>query len=101
MSAGEPAPELDSYARQVNDSVNQAAESTGIASVVREYPYAAVGAAFGVGFVLAGGLFSPATRRLVGLGLKVAMLPQVHGKLLDVAEAALDGMLEKAKQSAK
>jgi hypothetical protein len=37
---------------------------------VEQHPYAAVGAAFGVGFLLAGGLFSKATARTLGFGTR-------------------------------
>ena len=37
---------------------------------VEEHPYAAVGAAFGVGFILAGGLFSRTTLGLVSFGTR-------------------------------
>jgi len=39
---------------------------------VQQRPYATVAAAAGVGYVLGGGLFSAPTRRLLGLGLRVA-----------------------------
>ena len=37
---------------------------------VDEHPFGAVGAAFGVGFVLAGGLFSRTTARVLGLSTR-------------------------------
>jgi glycine zipper-containing protein DUF883 len=37
---------------------------------IQQHPYAAVGAAFGVGFLLAGGLFSRATARGISFGAR-------------------------------
>jgi hypothetical protein len=37
---------------------------------VEQHPYAAVGAAFGAGFLLAGGLFSRTTARALGFGTR-------------------------------
>jgi hypothetical protein len=52
-----------------------------------------IAAALGVGYVLGGGLFTPTTARLLRLGMKLASIPLVRDQLLDVAEAAVDGVL--------
>lgn len=61
-------------------------------------PYAVMGGAFGVGFVLGGGLFTRLTARLVGAGVRAAIaaaLPTVVEEVLAVANrertAARDG----------
>ena len=41
-------------------------------SFVREHPYAAVGGAFAVGWLLSGALFSRSTAKLVGIGARFA-----------------------------
>lgn len=64
----------------------------------RENPYAALAAAFGVGYVLGGGLFSKTTVRLLGLGVKLAAVPVVQNMLLDVAEVALDSALAQGRK---
>jgi hypothetical protein len=64
----------------------------------RENPYAALAAAFGVGYVLGGGLFSNTTVRLLGLGVKLATVPLVQNMLLDVAEVALDSALAQGRK---
>lgn len=64
----------------------------------REHPYAAIAAAFGVGYVLGGGLFSSTTARLLGLGVKLAAVPLVQNMLLDVAEVALDQALAQGRK---
>jgi hypothetical protein len=49
-------------------------------SFIHDHPYAAVGAAFGFGYLVSGALFSRATFKLVGLGgrfLAGALLKQV------------------------
>lgn len=86
-------------AHDAASALNGVSDAVGLTPHVERHPYAALGVAFGVGYALAGGLFSPTTRRLLGLALKAAALPQVQNKLLDVAEATLDGMLEKARQN--
>lgn len=60
---------------------------------VAHNPYGAIAAALGIGYVLGGGLFTPLTTRVVGLGLKlglrVIVLPilaeQLVGLVHDVA----------------
>ncbi|HZS41110.1 MAG TPA: hypothetical protein VFF06_29980 [Polyangia bacterium] len=49
-------------------------------SFIHDHPYAAVGAAFGVGYLISGALFSRATLKLAGFGgrfLAGALLKQV------------------------
>jgi hypothetical protein len=65
----------------------------------RQHPYQALAAAFGVGYVIGGGLFSKSTGRVLRLGVKLATVPMVQGVLLDVAEAALGGVLEQARKT--
>jgi len=70
-------------------------EASGLAGQTRKHPYAMVGAAFGLGYVAGGGLFSPTTARVLEIGVKLLSLPPVRNKLLDLAEAAVDAALEK------
>lgn len=49
-------------------------------ALVNQHPYAAMGAAFGVGYLLAGGLFSRATARTLSFGTRFLV-----GKLLRTA----------------
>ena len=67
----------------MSDFTNQARDT--IFKVMDEKPYVAIGAAFGVGYVLAGGLRSKLTGLLVTLGgrylvnnLKLQLLEQVR-----------------------
>lgn len=62
---------------------------------VRKRPYASLALALGTGYVLGGGLTSRTTVRLLGLGLKVAMLPFVQDKLLNAADVVLKEALKR------
>jgi len=57
---------------------------------VQRHPYGMLAAALGVGYVLGGGLFTPLTRRMLRLGLRLAALPLVKDELLGLAEAAMN-----------
>lgn len=52
-----------------------------IGQYYEENPYVVLAAAAGVGYVLAGGLFSPFTRRLMRIGMKALVLPIAAGQL--------------------
>jgi len=58
---------------------------------VQRNPYLMVAAAFGVGYVLGGGLFTRTTARVLRLGVRLAALPMVKDELLGMAEAAMRG----------
>src|SRR5262245_49088626 len=45
-----------------------------LGAFVRERPFAAAGAAFGIGYLLGGGLFSRVSTRLLGVGLRVGVI---------------------------
>lgn len=68
-------------------------EVLGVNERVEKNPYGMVAAAFGIGYVLGGGLFTPTTARVVGLGAKLASVPFIREALLGMAEAAVDGLL--------
>lgn len=59
---------------------------------VERNPYLMVAAAFGVGYVLGGGLFTRTTGRILRLGVRLAALPMVKDELIGMAEAALHGV---------
>lgn len=82
-----------------NSAINGVADAVGITPKVEANPYAMVAAAVGIGYVLGGGLFTPTTFRLLRLGMKVAQIPAVRSRLLDVAETAVDGVLANASSS--
>ncbi len=63
---------------------------------VQRHPYGMVLAAAGIGYVLGGGLFTPFTARLLRLSMRLAALPFVKDELLELAEAAVEGMVRGA-----
>jgi hypothetical protein len=62
---------------------------------VRRNPYGTIAAALGIGYALGGGLFSPLTGRIVGLGLRMglrlAVLPLLKRELSELAQAFEEG----------
>jgi hypothetical protein len=57
---------------------------------VARHPYGTVAAALGIGYVLGGGIFTPLTSRILGLGLRLgirlAVLPYLTDEVLGIAE---------------
>ncbi len=85
-------------AKDANSALNGMADAVGLTPQVEKAPYAMLGAALGVGYIVGGGLFTPTTARLVRLGMRLAAIPQVRDRLLDIAEAAVDGVLANGKK---
>jgi hypothetical protein len=60
-----------------------------IRGLVDRHPYGTLAAALGAGYVLAGGLFTPLTGKLVraalGLGLRFAVLPALEQEAVELA----------------
>lgn len=48
---------------------------------LEEHPYRTLGIALGVGYALGGGLFTGFTRRALGIGARVLLLPVVQATL--------------------
>ncbi len=84
---------------ETKDKAESVAEAVrdSLAEKVAENPYGMLAAAFAVGYVAGGGLFTKTTARMIQMGARLAMIPQVREPLLDMAEAAIDGMLENTK----
>ena len=80
-------------AKDANSALNGVADAVGLTPKVEQAPYAMIAAALGAGYVVGGGLFTPTTTRLLRLGMKLASIPQVRDRLMDVAEAAIDTVL--------
>ncbi len=83
-------------AKDANSALNGMADAVGLTDQVEKAPYAMIGAALGVGYIVGGGLFTPTTARLLRMGMKLAAIPQVRDRLLYVAEAAIYGVLSNA-----
>ncbi len=61
-----------------------------VAEFIQERPLAAVGIAFGVGYVLAGGLFSRTTGRIIGLGWRLGGMALARNMLSGLTGAGQD-----------
>jgi ElaB/YqjD/DUF883 family membrane-anchored ribosome-binding protein len=72
---------------------------------VHRNPYGTIAAALGIGYVLGGGLFSPLTGRVVGLGLRIglrlAVLPLLKRELSELAQAFEEGTGEEGARGRK
>jgi hypothetical protein len=72
---------------------------------VKRNPYGTMAAGLGIGYVLGGGLFSPLTGRIVGLGLRIglrlAVLPLLKRELSEIAQAFEEGAEGSGEQSAR
>lgn len=91
----EPTPPSMAGPAGVNDEATWS-EVLGVQARVEKHPYGMLAAAFGVGYVIGGGLFTPTTGRILGLGARLVGVPMVRNALLDLAEAAVDGLLQKS-----
>lgn len=60
-----------------------------------ENPYIILGTAAGVGYVLAGGLATPFTRRLIRIGMKALFVPIAASQLKSLATTSPDQELIK------
>ena len=89
---GHTAQHLIDEARSAVEDLRSTLDVTGR---VKRHPYAMIGAALGIGYVLGGGLFSSFTARLIKLGVRLAALPVVRSQLIDLAEDAI-GALERS-----
>ncbi len=76
--------------RQLADDARQLyghlREDNPLAHYYDKNPYAVLGAAAGLGYILGGGLFTPFTRRLLRMGLKTAALPIAAQQLREIAQ---------------
>lgn len=98
-----PAEELkqtvEHFAKDANSALNGVADAVGLTEKVARQPYGMVLAALGLGYVVGGGLFTPTTMRLVRLGMKLASVPPIRDRLLDLAESAVDSVVQNAQSS--
>ena len=93
MVAEEISEQVTEALHNANSAINGVADAVGLTEQVEKSPYGMVAAALGVGYVLGGGLFTPTTLRVLRLGMKLASIPAVRDRLLDVAETAVDTVL--------
>lgn len=98
IAAKEIGEQVTEVLQNANSALNGVADAVGITEKVEQSPYGMVAAALGVGYVLGGGLFTPTTFRVLRIGMKLASIPAVRDRLLDVAESAVDGILSSQKK---
>ncbi|MBE2249236.1 MAG: hypothetical protein IAE78_06755 [Myxococcus sp.] len=98
MVARELGEQVTDALRDANSALNGVADAVGLTEQVEKSPYGMVAAAVGVGYLLGGGLFTPTTLRILRIGMKLAAIPAVRDRLLDVAEAAVDQVLASQEQ---
>ena len=76
---------------KTRDAVKDLKETLDVDGRVDRHPYGTLAAALGIGYVLGGGLFSPLTARIVGLGLRLglrmAAVPFLQRELMGIAAA--------------
>lgn len=76
--------------RQLRDELSGAAQELksrmDFSRSIQEHPLRSVAIAVGVGYVLGGGLFSPMTRRLLGVGTRAMLLPILRSQVLAMIE---------------
>ena len=86
---------LNQSAHQLVDEARSTLEDLGQAidlkGRVQRHPYGMVATALSVGYVIGGGLFSPLTFRLVGIGARLAAIPLLRKQLVGLAEAVVSG----------
>jgi len=58
---------------RTRDSFSDFSDAVDLKGRVNRNPYGTVAAALGIGYVLGGGLFTPLTARIVGMGLRIGM----------------------------
>jgi hypothetical protein len=76
-------------ARAFKDALNEGADrftrSVDLRGRVQRHPVGMVFAAAGVGYLLGGGLFSPATGKALRIGLRLALVPFLKSQLANLA----------------
>ena len=87
---GKRVDQVSHTAEQAWSKTRDAISSVDVKGRVRRNPYGSMAAAVGIGYVLGGGIFTPLTVRIVGLGLRLgmrlALLPLLKQELFDLAE---------------
>lgn len=90
-------PGITDAARKVSEGINELTRALSdgrqsvvepIAQFVQEKPLVALAAAFGVGYVLGGGVFTRTTGRLLGLGWKLGGMALAKNFLGNFTDAA-------------
>jgi hypothetical protein len=87
---GKRVDQVSHTAEQAWSKTKDAISSVDLKGRVKRNPYGSMAAAVGIGYVLGGGIFTPLTARIVGLGLRLgmrlALLPMLKQELFELAE---------------
>ena len=70
---GKRVDQVSHTAEQAWSKTRDAISSVDVKGRVRRNPYGSMAAAVGIGYVLGGGIFTPLTARIVGVGLRLGM----------------------------
>lgn len=81
---GELVQEVKLAAEEIRDQLD-------IEGRMQRAPYQTMAIAFGVGYVLGGGLFSSLTGKALRIGFKAMLVPMLNAKLAELGEAAAQG----------
>ena len=75
---------------RARDTYTDLRDTVNLKGRVDSHPYGTIAAALGIGYLLGGGLFTPLTGRIVGLGLRIglrlAVLPMLKDELAELAD---------------
>jgi len=86
--------DLQKLSHQAQDLVDSVVDTERAREFWKENPYLIIGAAAGLGYVLAGGLPTPFTRRLIRVGMKALFVPVAASQLKSFATSVSDQGLE-------
>ena len=74
---------------RARDTYTDLRDTVNLQGRVDHHPYGTLAAALGIGYLLGGGLFTPLTGRIVGLGLRIglrlAVLPIIKDEIAELA----------------
>lgn len=81
-------------ADDVEEMYGRVSDTASLREFYQKNPYAVLAAAAGTGYVLAGGLFTPFTKRIVKTGMKALVIPVAVSRLREFTQAAASSELE-------
>jgi hypothetical protein len=77
-------------AQELGEAAREVREKVDVTRSVQAHPFRTVLIAAGLGYVIGGGLFSPLTARLLGLGTRAMLIPLLKGQLEALAAGAMN-----------
>src|SRR5258708_34176084 len=77
--------EAKAFGRSLSQSANGFSAAVDLRGRILRNPLGMMAAGLGLGYLLGGGLFTPLTKKLARVGLRVATLPLVRGPLMTMA----------------